>query len=59
MTFRHVSGLQADQQRRILKDLQRAKRHKGLQGLHEYRDKRERVQMLCPESKSCVELMAT
>ena len=39
MKYQHISGREADQRRRILKDLQRAQRHKTLQELHEYRDK--------------------
>ena len=35
----HISGREADQQRRILKDLQWAKRHKDLTELHEYKEK--------------------
>ncbi len=39
MMYRHISGRGADQQRRILKDVQWAKRHKDLQELHEYKEK--------------------
>ncbi len=39
MKYEHISGRQADQQRRILKDLQWAKRHKDLNELHEYKEK--------------------
>ena len=39
MKFQHVSGLEADRQRRIRKDLVHAKRHKDMQELHEYKEK--------------------
>ncbi len=39
MKYRHISGREADQQRRILKDLQYAKRHEDLAELHEYKEK--------------------
>ena len=39
MKYQHISGLEADKNRRILKDLQFAKRHKDLQELHEYKEK--------------------
>ncbi len=39
MKYEHISGRQADQQRRILKDLQWVKRHKDLNELHEYKEK--------------------
>ena len=35
----HISGREADKQRRILQDLQWAKRHKDLTELHEYKEK--------------------
>ena len=42
MKYQPVSGREADQQRRILKDVQWAKRHKDLQELHEYKEKMRR-----------------
>ncbi len=42
MKYHHISGREADQQRRILRDVQSAKRHKDLQELHEYREKMRR-----------------
>ena len=39
MKYQHISGLEADRNRRILKDLQHARRHKDLQELHEYKEK--------------------
>ena len=34
-----TSGLESDRQRRILKDIQWAKRHKDLQELHDFKEK--------------------
>ena len=42
MKYQHVSGREADQQRRILRDISYAKRHKDLQELHEHREKMRR-----------------
>ncbi len=39
MVYRHIRGLEADRNRRILKDIQWAKRHKDLAELHEYKEK--------------------
>ena len=39
MEYQHISGREADQRRRILKDLQHAKRHQDLQELHEKKEK--------------------
>ncbi len=40
--YQHISGREADQQRRILKDIQWATKHKDLQELHEYKEKMRR-----------------
>ena len=42
MKYRHLSGREAEQNRRILKDIQSAKRHKDLQELHAYKEKMRR-----------------
>ena len=42
MKFAEPGGDAADRQRRILKDIQYAKRHKNLQELHEYKQKMRR-----------------
>ena len=42
MKYQHISGREADQPRRILRDVQSAKRHNDLQELHEYRAKMRR-----------------
>ena len=39
MKYQHISGREADKNRRLLRDMQSAKRHKDLQELHEYREK--------------------
>ena len=39
MKYQHISGLEADKNRRILKDVQFAKRLKDLKELHEYKEK--------------------
>ena len=38
MKYHQISGLEADHRRRVMKDIQYAKRHKDLQELHEYRE---------------------
>ena len=38
MKYQHVSGLEADRNRRIVRDMQSAKRHKQLVELHEFRE---------------------
>ncbi len=40
--YQHISGREADQQRRIRKDVQWANRHKDLQELHEDKEKMRR-----------------
>ena len=42
MKYQHVSGLEADKNRRLLRDVQTAKRHKDLNELHEFREKMRR-----------------
>ena len=39
MKYQHISGREADKRRRLLKDMQSAKRHKDLQELHEFKEK--------------------
>ena len=39
MKYQHISGREADKRRRLLRDLQSAKRHKDLQELHEFKEK--------------------
>ena len=39
MKYQHISGLEEDQRRRILKGVQFAKRRKDLQELHAYKEK--------------------
>ena len=39
MKYEHLSGLEVDRRRRILKDLQHAKRHKALHELPAYKEK--------------------
>ena len=42
MKYQHISGREADRNRRLLRDVQSAKRHKDLQELHEYKEKMRR-----------------
>ena len=39
MKYQHISGREADKRRRLLRDIQSAKRHKDLQELHEFKEK--------------------
>ena len=39
MKYQHISGREADKRRRLLRDMQSAKRHKDLQELHEFKEK--------------------
>ena len=41
--FQFPSSMEADKNRRMLKDVQWAKRHKDLQELHEYKEKMRKV----------------
>ena len=38
MKYQHISGREADKNRRLVRDMQSAKRHKDLRELHEYRE---------------------
>ena len=40
--YEHVSGLEADRNRRLIRDLKTAKRHKDMTELNEYREKMRR-----------------
>ena len=37
--MKYISGLEADRNRRLVRDMQAAKRHKQMTELHEYREK--------------------
>ena len=39
MKYQHISGREADKNRRLLRGMQSAKRHKDLQELHEFKEK--------------------
>ena len=39
MKYQHISGREADKRRRLLRDIQSAKRYKNLQELHEFKEK--------------------
>ena len=51
--------MEADKNRRMLKDVQWAKRHKDLQELHEYKEKMRKGQMTPQKQTSCGVLRAT
>ena len=51
--FQFPSSLEADKNRRMLKDVQWAKRHKDLQELHEYKEKMRKGAEDTTKSTSC------